>query len=94
MSLNTETTISLDVLASLLFVIISMYFLLKGIYCHLPLACLEMSFFLNLTIIAYVNAQTYKTSKSRQVLSVALVSVSFIVFCGIVCPLSCLGLSV
>ena len=61
-----------------------MYFLLTGIYQHLPLACLEMSFFLNLMIIAYVNAQTYKTSNSRQVLSVALVSVSFIVFCGII----------
>ena len=83
-SLDTEATISLDVLTSLLFVIISMYFLLTGIYRHLPLACLEMSFFLNLMIIAYVNAQTYKTSKSRQVLSVALVSVSFIVFCGII----------
>ena len=83
-SLDTETTISLDVLTSLLFVIISMYFLLTGIYRHLLLACLEMSFFLNLMIIAYVNAQTYKTSNSRQVLSVALVSVSFIVFCGII----------
>ena len=83
-SLDTETTISLDVLTSLLFVIISMYFLLTGIYRRLPLACLEMSFFLNLMIIAYVNAQTYKTSNSRQVLSVALVSVSFIVFCGII----------
>ena len=83
-SLDIETTISLDVLTSLLFVIISMYFLLTGIYRHLPLACLEMSFFLNLMIIAYVNAQTYKTSNSRQVLSVVLVSVSFIVFCGII----------
>ena len=83
-SLDIETTISLDVLTSLLFVIMSMYFLLTGIYRHLLLACLEMSFFLNLMIIAYVNAQTYKTSKSRQVLSVALVSVSFIVFCGII----------
>ena len=82
-SLDIETTISLDVLTSLLFVIISMYFLLTGIYRYLPLACLEMSFFLNLMIIAYVNAQTYKTSNSRQVLSVALVSVSFVVFCGI-----------
>ena len=61
-----------------------MYFLLTGIYRHLPLACLEMSFFLNLVFMAYVSAQTYKTSNSRQVLSVALVSVSFIVFCGII----------
>ena len=83
-SLDIEATISLDVLTSLLFVIISMYFLLTGIYRHLPLACLEMSFFLNLMIIAYVSAQTYKTSNSRQVLSVALVTVSFVVFCGII----------
>ena len=82
-SLDTEATISLDVLTSLLFVIISMYFLLKGIYQHLPLACLEMSFFLNLTFMTYVNVQTYKASNSRQLLSVGLVSVSFVVFCGI-----------
>ena len=53
-SLDIKATISLDVLTSLLFVIISMYFLLKGIYRHLPLACLEMSFFLNLMFMAYV----------------------------------------
>ena len=84
MSLDIEATISLDVLTSLLFVIISMYFLLKGIYRHLPLACLEMSFFLNLMFMAYVSVQTYKASNSRQVLSVALVTVSFVVFCGII----------
>ena len=83
-SLDTEATISLDVLTSLLFVIISMYFLLRGIYRHLPLACLEMSFFLNLMFMAYVSVQTYKASNSRQVLSVALVTVSFVVFCGII----------
>ena len=53
-SLDTEAAISLDMLTSLLFVIISMYFILKGIYRHLPLACLEMSFFLNLMFMAYV----------------------------------------
>ena len=83
-SLDTEATISLDVLSSLLFVIMSMYFLLRGIYQHLPLACLEMSFFLNLMLMAYVNVQTYKMSKSSQVLNVVLVSVSFVVFCGII----------
>ena len=83
-SLDTEATISLDVLTSLLFVIISMYFLLKGIYRHLPLACLEMSFFLNLMFMAYVSVQTYKASHSRQLLSVGLVSVSFVIFCGII----------
>ena len=83
-SLDIKATISLDVLTSLLFVIISMYFLLKGIYRHLPLACLEMSFFLNLMIMAYVSVQTYKESNSRQLLSVGLVSVSFVIFCGII----------
>ena len=83
-SLDTKATISLDVLTSLLFVIISMYFLLKGIYRLLTLACLEMSFFLNLMFMAYVNVQTYKESNSRQLLSVGLVSVSFVVFCGII----------
>ena len=83
-SLDIDATISLDVLTSLLFVIISMYFLLRGIYRHLPLACLEMSFFLNLIFMAYVSVQTYKVSNSRQVLSVALVTVSFVVFCGII----------
>ena len=83
-SLDIKATISLDVLTSLLFVIISMYFLLKGIYRHLPLACLEMSFFLNLMFIAYVSVQTYKESHSRQLLSVGLVSVSFVIFCGII----------
>ena len=83
-SLDTEANISLNVLTFLLFVIISMYFILRGIYQQLPLACLEMSFFLNLMFMAYVNVQTYKTSKSSQVLSVALVSVSFVVFCGII----------
>ena len=83
-SLDIEATISLDVLTSLLFLIISMYFLLRGIYRHLPLACLEMSFFLNLMFMVYVNVQAYKVSNSRQVLSVALVSVSFVVFCGII----------
>ena len=83
-SLDIKATISLDVLTSLLFVIISMYFLLKGIYQHLPLACLEMSFFLNLMFMAYVSVQTYKASNSRQLLSVGLVSVSFVIFCGII----------
>ena len=83
-SLDTEATISLDVLTSILFVIISLYFLLKGIYRHLPLACLEMSFFLNLMFMAYVNVQTCEKSRSSQVLSLALVSISFVVFCGII----------
>ena len=83
-SLDTKATISLDVLTSLLTVIISMYFLLKGIYRHLPLACLEMLFFLNLMLMAYMNIQTCEKSQSRQISSIALVSVSFVVFCTII----------
>ena len=83
-SLDTEAMISLDVLTSILFVIVSMYFLLRGIYQKLPFACLEMSFFLNLMLMAYVKVQTCNKSKSREVLSVALVSISFGVFCGII----------
>ena len=41
-------------------------------------------FFLNLMFIAYVNVQTYKASNSRQLLSVGLVSVSFVLFSGII----------
>ena len=83
-SLDTEAMISLDVLTSVLSVIVSMYFLLRGIYQKLPLACLEMSFFLNLMLMAYVKVQTCNKSMSREVLSVALVSESFVVFCGII----------
>ena len=83
-SLDTEATVSLDVLTCILIVIISMYFLLRGIYRHLSLACLEMSFFLNLMFMAYVNVQRCKKSKLSDMLSIAMVLVSFVVFCGII----------
>ena len=85
-SLDTEATISLDVLSSVLFVIVSLYFPLKGIYRKLPLAFLEMSFILNFMFMTHVNAstKTCEKSKSSQVLSVAMVSVSCVVFCGII----------
>ena len=85
-SLDTEATISLDVLTSVLFVIVSLYFPLRGIYRKLPLACLEMSFILNIMFIAYVNGstKTCKNSKSSQVLSVIMMSASCVVFCGII----------
>ena len=84
-SLDTEATISLDVLTSVLFVIVSLYFLLRGIYRKLPLACLEMFFIFNLKFISYVNVstQTRENSKSSQVVNVAM-SVSCVVFCGII----------
>ena len=85
-SLDTEAAISLDVLTSVLFVIVSLYFLLRGIYRKLPLACLEMSFILNLMFVSYLNTSTHtcENSKSNQLLSVAMVTVSCIVFCGII----------
>ena len=45
-SLDTEATISLDVLTSVLFVIVSLYFLLRGIYQKLPLPFWKCPFFL------------------------------------------------
>ena len=85
-SLDTEAAISLDVLTSVLFVIVSLYFLLRGIYRKLPLACLEMSFILNLMFVCYLNTSTHtcENSKSNQLLSVAMVTVSCIVFCGVI----------
>ena len=83
-SLDVDATISLDFLISLLIIITSMYFLLRGIYRQFPLVCLELSFILNLMFMAYINVQTCENSKSRQVLSAVLVSVAFVVFCGIV----------
>ena len=85
-SLDTEAIMSLDVLASILFVIVSLYFPLRGIYQKLPLACLEMSFILNLMFMTYVNASTHtcEMSKLSQLLSIAMVSLSCVVFCGII----------
>ena len=83
-SLDTKVTISLDILPSCLTIIISMYFLLKGIYRHIPLACLEMLFFLNLLFMSYMNIQTCQKSKSRQTSSIVLVSLSFVMFCDII----------
>ena len=85
-SLDTEAIMSLDVLAFILFVIVSLYFPLRGIYQKLPLACLEMSFILNLMFMTYVNAstQTCEMSKLSQLLSTAMVSLSCVVFCGII----------
>ena len=84
-SLDTEAAISLDVLTSVLFVIVSLYFLLRGIYRKLPLACLEMFFIFNLKFTTYVNVstQTSENSKSSIVVKVAM-SISCVVFCGII----------
>ena len=85
MSLDTEATVSLGVLTSILVVIIFMYLLLKGIYRHFPLVCLEEFFILNLVLMAHMNLPTSEKPK-RQVTSIniVLMSISFIVFCGII----------
>ena len=85
-SVDTKTTVHLDVLTSLLVVIMFMYLLLKGIYRHFPLICLEEFFILNLMFMAYMNVQTsYDNDNSKgQVSSIVLISVSFVVFCGII----------
>ena len=85
-SLYIEANESLDVLTSLLIVIVFMYLLLKGIYRHFPLDYLEEFFILNLMFMAYMNVQiSNDTDKLKgQVSSIVLVSISFVVFCGII----------
>ena len=85
-SLNTEATASLDVLTSFLIVIMFMYILLKGIYRHFPLDYLEAFFILNLMFMAYMNVRTSNDNDKLkgQVSSIVSVSISFVVFCGII----------
>ena len=85
-SLDTEATKSLDVLTSLLIVIIFMYYILKGIYRLYPMGFLEEFFILNLMFMAYMNAQTSNDNNDSKghASSIVLVSISFVVFCGII----------
>ena len=85
-SLDTEANESLDVLTSLLIVIIFMHYIFKGIYRHFPLGCLEEIFILNLMFMAHMNVQTSNDNNNSkgQVSSIVLVSISFLVFCGII----------
>ena len=85
-SLDTEATKSLDVLTSLLIVIMFMHYIFKGIYRHFPLSFLEEFFILNLMFMAYFNVQTSNDNYNSkgQVSSIVLVSISFVVFCGII----------
>ena len=83
MSLDTRVTISLDVLTSVLIVIVFMYLFSKGIYQQFGLFCLEEFFILKLMIMAHINLQTSEISK-RKVSNIVLVSISFVVFCGII----------
>ena len=82
-SLDTEATISLDVLIWILIFIPSMHFLFKGMYRHNVLFFLEVSFIFNLILMAYTNAQTTRMLK-RHASNIFLVSISFVVFCGII----------
>ena len=79
-------TASLDVLIFLLIVVVFMYHIFKGIYRHFPLGCLEEFFVLNLMFMAYMNVQTSNDNDKLkgQVSSIVLVSISFVVFCGII----------
>ena len=85
-SLDIEANASLDVLTSLLIVIIFNYRISKGIYRYYPLDYLEEFFILNLMFMAYMNVQTSndKEKCKGQVSSIILVSISFVVFCGII----------
>ena len=85
-SLNTETTVSLDLLTSLLIIIVFTYLILKGIYRHFSLVCLEEFFVLNLIFMAYMNAESSNDNDNSkgQVSSIVLVSISLVVFCGII----------
>ena len=85
-SLNTNSTASYDVLASILIIIVFMYFLLKEIYRHFPLDFLEKFFILNLMFMAYMNEETSTNNNDskRQWSSFVSVLLSFIIFCGII----------
>ena len=82
-SLDTEGTVSLDVLTSILVAIIFMFFLLKGIYRHFSLACLENFFILNLVLVAYMNLPASEKPK-RHVISYILIFAAFVVFCSVI----------
>ena len=59
---------------------------MKGIYRHFSLDYLETFFILNLMFMAYMNVQTSNDNDKLkgQVSSIILVSISFVVFCGII----------
>ena len=81
-SVDTEATVSLYVLTSILVVIIFIYFPLRGVYRQLPFACLELFFILNLILMASTNEQNFNELK-RQVSTIVFVSLTFVVFSGI-----------
>ena len=82
-SLDSKATISIDILISLLIVIIFMNLVFKGVYGHFQVDYLEAFFILNLMFMAYMTSNENNNSKG-QVSSIVLVSISFVVFCGII----------
>ena len=82
-SLDSKATISIDILISLLIVIIFMYHIFKGVYRHFQVDYLEALFILNLMFMAYMTSNENNNSKG-QASSIVLVSISFVVFCGII----------
>ena len=85
-SLVTKETITLNVLTSILIIIVFMYIILKGIYRNFLLDYLETFLILNLMFMAYMNAETSNDNDESkgQVSSIVVVSISFVVFCGII----------
>ena len=85
-SLDTQASVSLDVLTSLLIAITVLYFLLKGIYQNIILACLELFFVYNLMLMVYTNPQISSNNESKEKVSssTVLVLLAFAIFCGII----------
>ena len=87
-SLDSKANVSLDVLASVLVVIMFMYFILRGIYRRFQLALLEVSFILNLMLMLHMNTRLSFNNNDRfskgQISSAVLVIVAFLTFCGII----------
>ena len=83
-SVDTEATVSLYVLTSILVVIIFMYLPLR-VYRQLPLVYLELFFILNIVLLASTNGQTSNKNMNLkgEVSTIVLVSLTFVVFCGI-----------
>ena len=83
-SQDVKATTSLAVLTCLLIAINFMYFFLKGVYRQFSLVCLELIFILNLILMAHMNLQQDFEKSKRQASSIVLVSISFVIFCGII----------
>ena len=83
-SQDVKATTSLAVLTCLLIAINFMYFFLKGVYRQFSLVCLELIFILNLILMAHMNLQQDYEKSKRQASSIVLVSISFVIFCGII----------